>query len=157
MNNVEDEVQALGTRPLFGNFFLRYADEFYFLFRLVFAFLAALHGAQKAFLLWGFPADHPLGVRVDIAGWVEFFAAILIASGVLTRLAAGALVVQMIVAYFDVHAPHGLWPHIFPAMGGFGAHGGEVPILYFAIAGLIGVLGSRKYGLEKMLFKRELL
>ena len=30
-------------------------------------------------------------------------------------------------------------------------------ILYFGIAGIIGVLGSRKYGLEQLLFKRELL
>ena len=123
----------------------------------LFAFLLALHGAQKAFLLWGFPADHPLGIRVDIAGWVEFFAAILIASGVFTRLGAGALVVQMVVAYFDVHYGNALWPHIYPADGGFGAHGGEVAILYFAIAGIIGVLGSRKYGIERLVFKRELL
>ncbi len=41
--------------------------------------------------------------------------------------------------------------------GGFGATGGEVAILYFGIAGIIGVLGSRKYGLEQLLFKRELL
>ena len=92
-----------------------------------------------------------------MAGWVEVVAALLIASGVFTRLGAGALTVQMVVAYFDVYYPHGLWPHIYPAMGGFGAHGGEVPILYFGIAGIIGVLGSRKYGIERLLFKRELL
>ena len=63
----------------------------------------------------------------------------------------------MVVAYFDVHYGNGLWPHIYPADGGFGAHGGEVAILYFAIAGIIGVLGSRKYGIERLIFKRELL
>lgn len=56
-----------------------------------------------------------------------------------------------------MHAGNGLRPHIFPAMGGFGAHGGEVPILWFAIASIIGILGSRKYGIERLLFKRELL
>ena len=150
-------METTGDNSIFGRFLGKFADEFYLLFRLIFAFLVALHGAQKAFLLWGFPAAHPLGAWVDIAGWVEFIAAFLIGFGILTRLGAGALVVTMVVAYFKVHAGHGLWPHIYPMQGGFGAHGGEVTILWFAIAGLIGVLGSRKYGIERWLFKREIL
>ena len=146
---------------LLGRYFLRYTDEFYLLFRLVFAFIVSLHGAQKAFLLWGFPAAHPLGARVDIAGWVEIIAALMIGFGVLTRLGAGALVVVMIVAYFTVHSG-GVAPHIFPNPPGdmgsaFGAHGGEIPILWFAMAGIIGIMGSRKYGLERLIFKKELL
>ena len=154
---MDNESGAMGDGSLFGTYLLPYVEEFYLGFRLLFAFLVGLHGVQKAFLLWDFPADHPLGWKVDVAGWVEVFAAILIASGVFTRLGAGALTVQMVVAYFDVHYPNELWPHIYPAMGGFGAHGGEVPILYFAIAGIIGVLGSRKYGIERLVLKRELL
>ena len=150
-------METTGDNSIFGRFFGRFADEFYLLFRLIFAFLVALHGAQKAFLLWGFPAVSPLGVWVDVAGWIEFIAAFLIAFGILTRLGAGALVVTMVFAYFKVHASHGLWPHIYLMQGGFTAHGGEVTILWFAIAGLIGVLGSRKYGLERWLFKREIL
>ena len=143
---------------ILGRLFLRFTDEFYLLFRLIFAFLVALHGTQKAFLLWGFP---PPGSgppdTVYIAGWIELIAAFLIGFGVLTRLGAGALVVTMVVAYFQIHAPNGLWPHIYPAMGGFGAHGGEVTILWFACAGIIGILGSRKYGLERLILKREIL
>ena len=150
-------METTGDNSIFGRFFGRFADEFYLLFRLIFAFLVALHGAQKAFLLWGFPAVSPLGVWVDVAGWIEFIAAFLIAFGILTRLGAGALVVTMIFAYFKVHASHGLWPHIYLMQGGFTAHGGEVTILWFAIAGLIGVLGSRKYGIERWLFKKEIL
>ena len=45
----------------FGKVLERYFDELYLVFRLVFAFLVVLHGAQKAFLLWGFPAAHPPG------------------------------------------------------------------------------------------------
>ncbi len=85
---------------------------------------------------------------------MEFIAAILIASGVFTRLGAGALGADG--GRFDVHYGNDLWPHIYPGTGGFPATGGEVAILYFGIAG-IGVLGSRKYGLEQLLFKRELL
>lgn len=148
-------------RSILGRILLRYTDEFYLLFRLIFAFIVALHGAQKAFLMWGFPANHPLGARVDIAGWIEFISALLIASGVLTRLGAGALCVTMVIAYFTVHSG-GVAPHIFPNPPGdmgsaFGAHGGEVPILWFAIAGIIGIMGSRKYGLERLILKREIL
>ena len=63
----------------------------------------------------------------------------------------------MIWAYFDVHAPNDIWRHIFPAGTGFGGHGGEVPLLGFAIAGIIGVLGARKYSLESEFLGRELL
>ena len=111
-------METTGDNSIFGRFFGRFADEFYLLFRLIFAFLVALHGAQKAFLLWGFPAVSPLGVWVDVAGWIEFIAAFLIAFGILTRLGAGALVVTMIFAYFKVHASHGLWPHIYLMQGG---------------------------------------
>lgn len=146
---------------IFGRFFVPATDWFYLAFRLIFAFIVGLHGAQKAFLLWGFPAAHPLGIRVDIAGWVEIIAALMIGFGVFTRLGAGALVVVMVVAYFTVHSG-GVAPHIFPNPPGdmgsaFGAHGGEVPILWFAIAGIIGVMGSRKFGLERLILKREIL
>ncbi len=148
---------------MFGGILGRFTDEFYLLFRLIFAFLVALHGAQKAFLLWGFPAGanpNGLGTLLDIAGWVELIAAFLIAFGVLTRLGAGALVVTMIVAYFGVHAalsPVWPWPHLYPMEGGFAAHGGEVTILWFICAGIIGILGSGKWGLERMLFGKEIL
>ncbi len=146
--------------PIFGNIFERFTDEFYLLFRLGFAFIVALHGAQKAFLLWGFPAGaNPdgMGTFVDIAAWVELISAFLIGLGILTRLGAGALVVTMIVAYFSVHANNGLWPHQFPGEGGFAAHGGEVSMLWFLIAGIIGILGSRKWGIERFFFGKELL
>ena len=152
---------------IFGRFFTPNADLFYLIFRLIFALLVGLHGAQKAFLLWNFPAGanpNGLGSLVDLAGWVELIAAFLIGFGVLTRLGAGALAVTMIVAYFGVHAalsPVWPWPHLYPNPpdGGnaFVAHGGEVTILWFIVAGIIGVMGSRKYGLERLILKKEIL
>ncbi len=153
--------------PMFGNIFERFTDEFYLLFRLGFAILVGLHGAQKAFLLWDFPAGanpNGMGTLVDIAGWVELISAFLIGLGILTRLGAGALVVTMLVAYFQVHAalsPVWPWPHLYPNPpdGGnaFVAHGGEVTLLWLGIAALIGVLGSRKWGIERFFFGKELL
>ena len=114
-------------------------------------------GRRRLSCFGDFPQRIPLGVLVDIAGWLELIAAFLIAFGVFTRLGAGALVVAAVSAYFVVHAGNGVWPHIYPADGGPGANGGEVTILWFAIAGIIGVLGSRKYGIERLWLKREIL
>lgn len=84
----------------FGRFFGLYTEEFYLLFRLAFALLISLHGAQKALLLWGFPADE---------------------------------------GFTTLH------------------HGGEVVFVYFMCAGIIGILGSGKWGLERMKSGKELL
>ena len=100
----EENVQEPG---IVGRYIQPYTDEFYLFFRLAFATLVGLHGAQKAFLLWDFPAGanpNGLGTLVDIAGWVELISAFLIGLGILTRLGAGALLATMIVAYFGVHA-----------------------------------------------------
>lgn len=152
---------------IFGRIFVRFTDEFYLLFRLIFAFLVFLHGSQKAFA-WNFPPPGteggPPGI-VYIAGWIELICSFLVGLGILTRLGAGALVVTMVIAYFRIHAQNPFFPqlpHIFPNPPGdmgsaFGAHGGEVTILWFAIAGIIGILGSRKWGLERLILKRELL
>ncbi len=157
-----DSAQEQG---FFGRYIQPYTDEFYLIFRLAFATLVGLHGAQKAFLLWDFPAGanpNGLGLLVDIAGWVELASAILIGLGIFTRLGAGALVVTMIVAYFGVHAALSSvwpWPHLYPNPpdGGnaFVQHGGEVTILWFIIAGIIGVLGSRRWGIERHFFGKE--
>ena len=69
---------------------------------------------------------------------------------------------MMIVAYFRIHFAFDAWPHLYPNPAGdmgsaFGAHGGEVPLLWFLIAGAIGILDSRKWGVERLLFKKELL
>jgi putative oxidoreductase len=142
-----------GAEPdtsIFGRIFGPGTEYFYLLFRLIFAFLVSLHGAQKAFQMWGFPPPGteggPPGI-VYLAGWVELISSLLIGFGILTRLGAGALVVTMVIAYFMMHV--GKWP--------FQQGGGEVAILYFAVAGIIGIMGSRKFGIERLILKREIL
>ena len=160
----EAYMQEQEAQPgIFGGILEKYADEFWLIFRVIFAILVFLHGIQKAFLLWGFPAGaNPggLGALLDIAGWVELISALLIGFGILTRLGAGAICVTMIVAYFGIHArlsPVWPWPHLYPDPGGFAAHGGEVTILWFIVAGIIGVIGGGKYALDRKIFKKEML
>ena len=147
---------------IFGGILERYADEFWLLFRVIFALMLLLHGTQKVFGL-NFPTgNHPLTPMVEIAGVVEIISALLIAFGLLTRLGAGAICVTMIVAYFMVHINSGVLPHIYPNPPGdmgsaFGAHGGEVTILWFIVAGIIGVIGGGKYALDRTIFKKEML
>lgn len=89
-------------------FFNRYADYAYALLRMVAGFLFACHGAQKLFGLLGGPSQVTrMGV---IAGTIEFFGGLLIATGLVTKLAAFIASGEMAVAYFKAHAPHGFFP-----------------------------------------------
>ncbi len=76
------------------------------------------HGAQKLFgVFGGNPAAmaqsfehaglHPGSLFVTLAGCVEFFGGLLLALGLLTRFAAVAVGVLMLVAIFTVHLPNG--------------------------------------------------
>ncbi|MXW41873.1 MAG: DoxX family protein [Acidimicrobiia bacterium] len=142
-----------------GQFFGAHFAELYLIFRVGFAIMTLMHGLQKTFLLWGFPADQDLDPAVDIAGIVELIAAFLIGFGILTRIAAGAMMVVAALAFFLIHLERGLWPHYWDAHHGFDTlhHGGEVVILHFLCAWVIGILGSGKWGLERRLTGKELL
>ena len=148
---------------IFGGILERYADEFWLLFRVIFAILVFLHGIQKAFLLWGFPAGANPGGLGALLGHRRVGGAYISPPNrvrILTRLGAGAICVTMIVAYFGIHArlsPVWPWPHLYPDPGGFAAHGGEVTILWFIVAGIIGVIGGGKYALDRTIFKKEML
>jgi putative oxidoreductase len=78
----------------------RYADSGYCIVRLIVGLMFACHGGQK---ILGFPpgglglATTPLGL---IAGWIELAGGLLVAFGLLTRLAAFVASGEMAVAYF---------------------------------------------------------
>ncbi len=73
-----------------GQFFGAHFSELWLIFRVGFAIMTVMHGIQKVFLFWNFPADQDLDPFVDIAGYVELIAAVLIGVGLYTRMAAGA-------------------------------------------------------------------
>src|SRR3954447_10303190 len=92
------------------NFLNRYADTFYCIMRLIVGLCFACHGGQK---ILGFPpGGHgpPEGALMVLGAWVELAGGLLIAVGLLTRIAAFISSGEMAVAYFMVHAGGGLFP-----------------------------------------------
>jgi putative oxidoreductase len=89
--------------------------------RLVIGIIFVAHGAQKLFGVWGgtglpgtatffsqlgLEPSYPLAV---LAAGVEFGGGLLLIVGAYTVVAALALIVQMLVAIWTVHLPHGLF------------------------------------------------
>ena len=91
------------------NFLNRYADTVYCLMRLIIGLLFACHGGQK---ILGFPGGGhgtPEGLML-LGGWIELVCGLLIAFGLLTRIAAFIASGEMAVGYFMFHAPNAFYP-----------------------------------------------
>ncbi len=116
----------------------RFSEIAYFLLRLFSGALFACHGAQKLFGAFGGPAmtGKPLMVAASI---IEFFGGLLIAAGLLTRIAAFLAAGEMAVAYFMVHAPQGFWPIL---------NKGESAVLFCFVFLFICTRGGGPYSLE---------
>jgi putative oxidoreductase len=88
----------------------RFADPVYCISRLIIGLMFASHGGQK---ILGFPPGghgmptETLGV---VGAWIELGGGLLVALGLLTRLAAFISSGEMAVAYFMVHASGGFFP-----------------------------------------------
>ncbi|MFI9251834.1 DoxX family protein [Streptomyces sp. NPDC053069] len=97
------------------------ADAGLLLIRLTFGLLMAAHGAQKVFGLFGGPGltrtgkgfaalgYHPGKLFATIGGLSELLGGLGLALGLLTSLAAAALIGVMINAMATVTGAHGLW------------------------------------------------
>jgi len=87
----------------------------YFLLRVVSGLLFCQAGSVLLFgWFGGVPgqpgAAAPLMSQMGIGGILEFFGGIAIALGLATRPVAFILSGEMAVAYWQFHAPHGMWP-----------------------------------------------
>ncbi len=110
----------------------RFAPQIYALLRIVAGLLFACHGAQKLFgVLGGRQAS--LMSQFGLAGVIEFFGGLMIASGIFTGFAAFIASGEMAVAYFQAHAPRGMFPI---------QNGGEVVVLYCFLFLYIAARGS---------------
>jgi putative oxidoreductase len=134
------------------DFMKRNSDYFYFVFRVVVGIVIALHGAQK----WGISSDMtPAGFAVAmklpvfigyLVASTELIGGILIALGLLTRLAAIADAIVVLYAYLFVHLPTGWNPLV---------NGGEKALLLFVAFLVILVYGAKSWGVEKTFVGKE--
>jgi putative oxidoreductase len=115
-----------------------------------------------AFVLHGWPKmQNPMGwmnaIGMDgvpgalqaVAAGIEFFGGILLAAGLLGRVAALALAAQMVAALALVHIPHG---DPFVATNGPSA---ELAGVHLAFTLLLAATGPGAYSLDAVLFGRE--
>ena len=110
----------------------RWQPQLLAILRIVAGLLFLEHGLSKYF---AFPVPfpvHPLPPMLMVAGAIEIVAGILIAIGLLTRIAAFIASGEMAFAYFIGHFPKSFWPL---ANMGEGAILFSFIFLYIAAAG----------------------
>lgn len=114
----------------------------------------AVHGAQKVFGWWGGPGlagwegamahmgFRPAKLFAVASALIELGGGLLLAVGLLTPLAAAALVAQAVVIVGHVH-----WPNGF-----FNANSGiEFPLLLGVGAAAVGIAGGSAIGLDSLI------
>ena len=114
--------------------------------RIVTGLLFWEHGAQKLLGWLGGQQVQQLASQFGLAGILEFFGGILIILGLFTRPVAFLLSGEMAVAYFQVHAPNGLWPV---------QNQGEIVALYSFVFLFFAAHGAGPYSLDAMLHRRR--
>ena len=124
----------------------RFADPVYCITRLIMGLLFACHGSQK---LLGFPPGGH-GAPTDALGllgaWIELVCGLLIAVGLLTRLAAFIASGEMAVAYFMVHASQ----HLFPIV-----NRGESAVFYCWFFFFAIFYGPGRWSIDALIGKRK--
>jgi putative oxidoreductase len=128
-----------------------HANKALFVLRVVVGLLFVGHGGQKLFGWFGGGGIDAFAGSLSKAGiqsaefWAYFEASAemacggLLALGLLTPLAAAALIGDMVFAAIKVHAPKGFWNQ-----GG----GVEYPLVLVAILLAVGLAGSGRYSLD---------
>jgi putative oxidoreductase len=135
----------------------RFADHVYCIFRLIIGLLFACHGGQK--ILNFPPGGH--GMPADALSWIgaiiELAGGLLIAFGLLTRIAAFFAAGEMAVAYFMVHAAGKALNHapsaaeqFFPLL-----NKGELAVLYCWCFLFFLFYGSGQWSVDALFRKRK--
>jgi len=101
--------------------------------------LLDIAGTQNSFANMGLPPELAI-----IIGLLEFIGGLAILLGILTRIAAGLLAINMIGAILQVKLSKGF-------IGGF-----ELDLLYFAIMISLILMGPGNISIEKNILKREI-
>lgn len=120
------------------------------LFRIVVGLLFLLHGSASMFGIFG--GNRGSGAAIPLGQWPGWYAALiqvvcgtLVIAGLGTRIAAVICSGSMAYAYFVVHQPEALFPHV---------NGGETAALFCWSFLLIAVLGPGQWSLDALFAKR---
>ena len=130
-----------------NSFYASWTPRLLSVLRIVSAFLFIAHGAQKLFGFLappGMPSFPPLS-QMWIGGVLEFFGGLLLLIGLFTRPVAFILSGMMAVAYFQMHAPGGIWPL---------QNKGELAVLYCFVFLFLSVAGGGEWSVDRMLRRR---
>lgn len=122
-------------KPLLG----RFSEPTYALLRVVAGLLFAFHGVQKVFGMYG-GTQMPMFSQLWFAGVIELIGGVLIAIGLFTSIVAFICSGEMAVAYFQAHAPKGIWPAL---------NGGEVAVLFCFLFLYIAARGGGAWSLDR--------
>jgi putative oxidoreductase len=125
----------------------RFADPVYCIMRLVVGLMFACHGAQLVLgRFGGMPgSDKPVMV---VGGWIQLAGGLLIALGLLTRVAAFIASGEMAVAYFMMHVANAPTPQakLFPIL-----NHGELATFYCWVFLFIFFYGAGRMSIDAML------
>ncbi len=119
-------------------------DGFYVVFRVLIGVVFFLHGAQK--MGWMGGQGVPLAGLMGAAALIEIIGGAALVLGLFVRPVAVITAIEMLVAYFMIHAPGG-WNPI--------ANKGEAAVLFFAAFLVLLTQGAKKWSLEHKLWKKE--
>ena len=91
------------------NFLNRYTDPVYCLMRLIVGLMLACHGGQLVLGMFG-GMEGSAKMITQIGGWIQLVGGLLIAFGLLTRLAAFICSGMFAYAYFGIHVANATTP-----------------------------------------------
>jgi len=118
-----------------------YRPYIYALLRMAAGLLFFLHGLPKLFGGFGRPAPVDLMSQMGLAGIIEVIGGAMIGLGLFTSPVAFLASGQMAVAYFQAHAPRGLWPIM---------NGGELAALFCFVFLYFAAAGSGKWSIDSI-------
>jgi putative oxidoreductase len=103
------------------------------------------HGLQKLFGMLGGTVV-PITSQLGVAGVLEFAGGLLLVAGLFTRPVAIVLLIEMLVAYVQAHAPRGVWPV---------RNGGELALLYALVWAFFAAHGAGPFSLDSIIGRRR--
>ena len=118
-----------------------YTATLHAVLRIVAGFLFFQHGLPKLFGGFGSRGPVELFSQMGLAGIIEVFGGAAIALGLFASPIAFIASGEMAFAYFQAHAPRGLWPV---------ANGGELAAIFCFVFLYFAATGAGKWSLDAL-------